>query len=49
MPRYHHLNALLSHNQDVKYNEDKNKKFDKPQKNMGYLRGAEYYGGKKND
>ena len=49
VPRYHHLNALLSHNQDVKYIEDKNKSMSKSQKNMGYLRGAEYYGGKKND
>lgn len=43
-PRYHHLNAILSSNQDEIYLEKKNAavKGDAP---MGYLRGRDYYGG----
>lgn len=44
-PRYHHLNGILSNNQDLvnKNNNAKNNDED------GYIRGAKYYGGKNND
>ena len=42
-PRYRHINAILSSNQDIlfKENEDKTGKIGK----SGYLRGNDYYGG----
>lgn len=47
-PRYHHLNSILSSNQDEIYLEKKNAavKGDSP---MGYLRGSGYYGGESDD
>jgi transposase len=49
VPRYHHLKAILSANQDQIYLEKK-KASSKPQQNtQGYIRGAEYYGGSGND
>lgn len=48
-PRYHHLKAILSANQDQIYLENRNASA-KPQKESGgYVRGAEYYGGGSND
>ena len=46
-PRYHHLNGILMNNQDLIWmsNKDSNKKID----DGGYVRGADYYGGKYND
>lgn len=46
-PRYHHLNGILMNNQDLIWmsNKDSNKKID----DGGYVRGADYYGGKHND
>lgn len=42
-PRYRHINAILSSNQDILFTENK----DKAEKGSrsGYLRGNEYYGG----
>lgn len=47
-PRYHHLNSILSSNQDEIYLEKKNSA-DKGDSPMGYLRGSSYYGGESND
>lgn len=47
-PRYHHLNSILSANQDEVYLEKKNAK-SKTGSSMGYLRGSDYYGGDDND
>lgn len=49
-PRYHHLKALLSANQDKIYLENKIKrKEEKEGLGSGYLRGVEYYGGSHHD
>lgn len=45
-PRYKHLNVILSNNQDLEINQ---KTTNKEIKATGHLRGAEFYGGKKND
>lgn len=47
-PRYHHLNSILSSNQDQVFLEDKNIT-QKDNSSMGYLRGSDYYGGSNND
>lgn len=48
VPRYHHLKALLSANQDILFINNKNRSsMDK--NSHGYLRGKEYYGGVSND
>lgn len=47
-PRYHHLNAILSSNQDKIYLEKKNAAAQKEDP-MGYLRGSGYYGGDGSD
>lgn len=47
-PRYHHLKAILVANQDKIYLEEKNAS-NKPSSSTGYVRGAEYYGGGRND
>ena len=50
MPRYHHLKALLSANQDKLYLESKVKDTSEEENShLGYLRGAEYYGGSHHD
>jgi hypothetical protein len=50
MPRYHHLKALLSANQDKLYLESKVKDTSEEENgHLGYLRGAEYYGGSHHD
>lgn len=47
MPRYHHLKTILSSNQDKIFLSNKQSE-NKDQKNTeGYVRGPEYYGGKK--
>ena len=45
--RYHHLNGILMNNQDLIWiaESDKHKK----NNDGGYVRGADYYGGKYND
>lgn len=48
MPRYHHLKAILAANQDQMYLEKKNTT-KKDSTAGGYIRGAEYYGGLRND
>ena len=47
-PRYHHLKAILASNQDQIYLEEKNTSRKKSLV-TGYVRGAEYYGGERND
>lgn len=47
-PRYHHLKAILATNQDLIYLEKKNTS-KKDSSVGGYIRGAEYYGGLRND
>jgi transposase len=47
-PRYHHLKAILAANQDQIYLEKKNTT-KKDYAAGGYVRGAEYYGGLRND
>lgn len=47
-PRYHHLNSILSTNQDITYLESKVGK-NKATGSMGYLRGSNYYGGESRD
>ena len=46
-PRYHHLNGILANNQDIIWmsNKDTNNFNDVG----GYIRGADYYGGKYDD
>lgn len=46
-PRYYHLNAILSANQDIQYMEKKHPT-GAGESSMGYLRGADYYGGNGN-
>lgn len=41
-PRYHHLNGILSSNQDIVYEEQKNASVSSGSE-LGYLRGASYY------
>jgi transposase len=48
MPRYHHLKSILAANQDQIYLEQKTKPA-KGSSAAGYVRGAEYYGGDRND
>lgn len=44
VPRYHHLKALLSANQDILYIQNKAKNNDKHKnEKRGYLRGSDYY------
>lgn len=45
-PRYSHLNGILSNNQDVVWAEENNKSKVKKDEG-GFVRGADYYGGKK--
>ena len=45
-PRYHHLSAILSNNQDKTYLEDRNADR-KENASMGYRRGSDYYGGER--
>ena len=47
-PRYHHLNSILSSNQDEIYLEQKNTST-KNESPMGYLRGSGCYGGEGSD
>ena len=42
-PRYHHLKAILSANQDIVFNEQKNTSAPSEDTSMGYLRGSKYY------
>lgn len=46
-PRYHHLNGILANNQDLLWMEENN--INKTKDEGGYVRGANYYGGKNND
>lgn len=46
VPRYHHINALLSANQDIIFTERKSRISNDRSGSQGYLRGSEYYGGK---
>ena len=49
-PRYRYLKAILSSNQDIIYNQNRNSKNSSKISDDGaYLRGAEYYGGGQND
>ena len=43
VPRYHHLKAILSANQDIIYKEQKNAPSSPEDDTMGYLRGSGYY------
>lgn len=43
VPRYHHLKAILSTNQDIVYKEQQNTPSTIGDKTMGYLRGSDYY------
>ena len=43
-PRYGHLKAILSANQDIIYKEQRQAPLPAPDASMGYLRGADYYG-----
>jgi transposase len=51
VPRYHHLKAILSGNQDKIYLDHRNEEYQKQQKQKatGYVRGADYYGGYDDD
>ena len=42
-PRYHHLSAILSANQDILYMEEKRAMPTPEDTSMGYLRGSAYY------
>ena len=48
-PRYKHLKAILSANQDKAFSEVREKRQQNESPSLGYLRGADYYGGKKDD
>ena len=48
-PRYHHLKSILASNQDRIYLEQKTVSKEPDTSVAGYVRGAEYYGGVKND
>lgn len=43
VPRYHHLKAILSANQDLLYLEQKNVSTEEDDSSIGYLRGSDYY------
>ena len=43
MPRYHHIKAILTVNQDVTYKEQQNSDSISDDSTMGYLRGSDYY------
>ena len=48
-PRYHHLKAILAANQDQIYLNGLKVNTTEQNTTIGYVRGAEYYGGSKND
>ena len=43
VPRYHHLKAILSANQDISYREQQETGTPLEDTSMGYLRGSDYY------
>lgn len=43
VPRYHHLKAILTANQDVAYKEQRMSGDSPDDSSMGYLRGSDYY------
>lgn len=43
MPRYHHLKAILTANQDITYREQQEFGSSADDSSMGYLRGSDYY------
>lgn len=43
VPRYHHLKAILSTNQDIVYKEQKSAPVSEEAETAGYLRGSDYY------
>jgi len=51
VPRYHHLKAILSGNQDKLYLEQRKEEYRRQQnrQSTGYIRGADYYGGYDDD
>jgi hypothetical protein len=42
-PRYRHLKAILSSNQDIVFKEQQEAKAEPQDTSMGYLRGSDYY------
>ena len=43
VPRYHHLKAILTANQDITYKELQESGSSTDDSSMGYLRGSDYY------
>ncbi len=43
VPRYHHLKAILTANQDITYKERLESELSVDDSSMGYLRGSDYY------
>ena len=43
VPRYHHLKAILTANQDITYKEQLESESSSDDCSMGYLRGSDYY------
>ena len=43
VPRYHHLKAILTANQDIAYKEQMKSESSSDDSSMGYLRGSDYY------
>ncbi len=43
VPRYHHLKAILTANQDITYREQRETGTPPEDTSMGYLRGSDYY------
>ena len=43
VPRYHHLKAILTANQDITYKEQLDSESSFDDSSMGYLRGSDYY------
>lgn len=43
VPRYHHLKAILTSNQDITYKEYQEAESSSDDPSMGYLRGSDYY------
>jgi len=43
VPRYHHLKAILTANQDITYKEQLESESASDDSSMGYLRGSDYY------
>ena len=43
IPRYHHLKAILTANQDITYKEQMESNSSSDDSFMGYLRGSDYY------